>query len=227
MWVNEAMACLKTRRNFANKKMERRLAAWHAVNEDRKSRSRCVNGEKRRCQRRKRALPEIPECGIKLREWGSFLWLSQVKHKVNQMNLKPLHSVISAYTPNARSKSTFHRVKRLQWSERKETKCWRTASFKEPAWEEIPSRRERVCSHWQTDRADHAGFRSLNQSSSSGVFPTKKKERISIVFHYYLTQNKTTNNKNISPNIATKRNKTQNQKKKTQTCQSFFFFALI
>lgn len=127
MWVNEAMACLKTRRNFANKKMERRLAAWHAVNEDRKSRSRCVNGEKRRCQRRKRAL----QCGIKLREWASFLWLSQVKHKVNQMNLKPLHSVISGYTPNARSERTFHRVKRLQWSERKETKCWRTASFKE------------------------------------------------------------------------------------------------
>lgn len=134
MWVNEAMACLKTRRNFANKKMERRLAAWHAVNEDRKSRSRCVNGEKRRCQERKRACPEIHECGIKLREWESFLWLSQVKHKVNQMNLKPLHSVVGGYTPNARvQKHLFTALNGFNGAKEK-----RQNAGEQHPWEEIP-----------------------------------------------------------------------------------------
>lgn len=160
MWVNEAMACLKTRRNFANKKLERRLAAWHAVNEDRKSRSRCVTGEKRRCQRRRR--------DPWMREWGAFLWLSQVKHKVNQMNLKPLHSVRGGYTPNARCESTFHRLKRLQWSQRKETKCWRTASLKELGKTIPADEREFV------PLTDHDEFRSENKSCVFPSFPGLK-----------------------------------------------------
>lgn len=119
-----------------------------------------------------------------MREWGSFLWLSQVKHKVNQMNLKPLHSVRGGYTPNARCESTFHRLKRLQWSQRKETKRWRTASLKELGKTIPADEREFV------PLTDHAE-RSLNESSSA-VFPTKQnrtrsKSANSIVIYYYST----------------------------------------
>lgn len=103
-----------------------------------------------------------------MREWGSFLWLSQVKHKVNQMNLKPLHSVRGGYTPNARCESTFHRLKRLQWSQRKETKCWRTASLKELGKTIPADEREFV------PLTDHDEFHPENKSCVFPSFPGLK-----------------------------------------------------
>lgn len=79
----------KSTGNLANKTGKTIIDGWHALNGDRMKASRCVNGEKQRCQEWKRDRPEIPECAMEPREAQAFLCLSQVKHKVNQMNLKP------------------------------------------------------------------------------------------------------------------------------------------
>lgn len=139
------------------------------------------------------------------------------------MNLKPLHSVISGYTPNARSERTFHRVKRLQWSERKETKCWRTASFKELG-KKFPAD-ERVCSHWQISGTRRGPF--LKRIVKFRRFPDNKSaiEKCGIQLFFIIIWGKIiqhqTNNNNKNTSKYTKRNKTHETKK---TLSSVFLF---